>query len=102
MYSGFIQDIHREKGQVVAESIQVTRPPDMTKFKDTPGTRKSDIDWTPIDLKRMLDAVSLMKELREKTKVPVTPFLHWGVETDAPRRIVVLTNTCAMCTMRRE
>jgi phage baseplate assembly protein W len=36
-----------------------------------------------------------MKELIEKKKVPVT-FLHWGVETNTPRRIVGLTNTCAM------
>jgi hypothetical protein len=42
----------REKGQVVAESIQVTRPPDMTKFEDMPGTHESDIDWTRIDLKK--------------------------------------------------
>jgi hypothetical protein len=67
----------------------------MTKFEDMPGTHESDIDWIRIEKRSTLNAVSLMKELREKTQVPVT-FLHWGVKTDIPRGIVGLTNTCTM------
>jgi hypothetical protein len=54
----------REKGQVVAESIQVTRPPDMTRFEDMPGSHESDIDWTRIEEEKK----ALISEFNEGTE----------------------------------